>query len=274
MSIVSAASQPQPRSEPVASLSATERSHVRNAFAFAGLSLGLAVGATLAGTPPALLPFILALGPTVFAMAFAWREGNGALTRLLRTAATRPSRRAWYVVVALPIAWAFATVGVAIVLGEPTAGLFDKVVPAIFIIPLVVLLPAFAEEIAWRGYAVTRLLPAMSPLAAALVIAGPWALMHVFLQLPGQMNAGLEVWPTLLSLVGYSVVLTWVFLGSGGSVLLTALVHAGFNGFVPLMGGIDFDLAWAVRALLIAAVAIAIVAAGGLRRPAPHGKAG
>jgi hypothetical protein len=34
----------------------------------------------------------------------------------------------------------------------------------------------------------------------------PWAAMHLFSQLPGQMNAGLDWWPTVISLLGYSVI--------------------------------------------------------------------
>ncbi len=82
-------------------------------LAFAGLSVGLAAAATLSGVPPALVPFVLALGPTAFALVFAWREGDGALRRLLATAITRPNRRAWYALVALPVAWALTVVGVA-----------------------------------------------------------------------------------------------------------------------------------------------------------------
>ena len=141
---------------------------------FAGLSLALAAAATLGGVPPALVPFVLAIGPLVFALVFAWREGDGAVRRLLATATKRPNRRAWYALVVLPLAWALAVVGVAIALGDPSPGVFDKVFPAIVIVPLIVLIPAFAEEIAWRGYAVTRLLPSMSPLAAALFLGIPW----------------------------------------------------------------------------------------------------
>jgi membrane protease YdiL (CAAX protease family) len=232
---------------------------------FAGLSLGLAVAATLGRVPPALVPFVLAIGPLVLALVFAWREGDGAVRRLLSTAAKRPNRRAWYALVALPVAWALAVVGFAIALGDPAIGAFDKVFPAILIIPLLVLIPAFAEEIAWRGYAVTRLLPTMTPLAAAFVVGVPWAVIHLFLQLPGQMNAGLDWWPTLISLLSYSVILTWAFVGSGGSVLLVALVHAGLNGVAPLMGGLDVDRTWIIRALLTASIALAIVLLGGFR---------
>lgn len=237
---------------------------------FAGLSVALAAAATLGGVPPALVPFVLALGPLVFALVLAWREGDGAIRRLLATATTRPNRRAWYALVVLPVAWALAVVGVAIALGEPASGLFDKVFPAIVIVPLIVLIPAFAEEIAWRGYAVTRLLPSMTPLAAALLLGIPWAALHLFLQLPGQMNEGLDALPTVVSLLGYSVILTWAFVASGGSVLLVALIHAGLNGVAPLMAGVEVDHAWTIRAVLVAAIAVVVVVRGGLRIARPR----
>src|SRR4029078_6053095 len=124
-----------------------------SAFAFFGLRLGLAAGALYLSTPPAMLPFVLAVGPTIIAIALAWREGDGALGRMRRSLTRRPQRRIWYLVLAVPVAWAAATVLVTVLLGSATAGLFDNVFPAIFVIPLVVLLPAFAEELAWRGFA-------------------------------------------------------------------------------------------------------------------------
>jgi membrane protease YdiL (CAAX protease family) len=133
-----------------------------------------------------------------------------------------------------------------------------------------VFLPALAEEIAWRGYAISRLLPSMSPLAAALILAAPWIVLHAYLQLPGQMNDRLELWPTILSLASYSVLLTWVFVKTGGSVLLAALIHTGFNGVPPLMAQLDVDRAWAIRAVLVAVIAVVVIAFGGIRsRQAP-----
>jgi hypothetical protein len=114
----------------------------------------------------------------------------------------------------------------------------------------------------------------MSPLAAALLLGAPWALIHVFLQLPGQMNAGLEVWPTLVSLMAYSIILTGIYVASGGSVLLTALVHAGLNGVAPLMAGLETDRTWIIRAVLATGIAVAFVAGGALRRRNAGGLAG
>jgi membrane protease YdiL (CAAX protease family) len=141
--------------------------------------------------------------------------------------------------------------------------LFDRAFPAVLIIFLVVLLPALAEELAWRGFVLPRLMSAMSPLQAALVLAVPWTLVHVGLHLPGQMNEVLILWPLGLSIVSYSVILAWLFIRTGGSVLMTALFHAGLNAMSPLMVGIEPNTQWIIRNILAAVIAVAVIALGG-----------
>ena len=236
---------------------------------FVGLSLGLAAFAVVAGAPVALLPFVLAVGPAVIALVIAWREGHGALRLLLHSLTIRPADRRWYLVLVIPLLWSLGTVAVAVGLGEPVAGLFDALFPAVVIIPLVVLLPAFTEELAWRGFALSRLLSTMSPLRAALVLAVPWTLIHAFLFLPGQWYGDLAIWPMVVSIFSYSILLTWIFVGTGGSVLMTALFHAALNGVAPIMAGVDADSSWVIRNVIAAGIAIALVVLGGFRRPGP-----
>lgn len=251
----------------------SQSEQIRAAAWFIGLSLGLAAlaaSATLAAPDSeivaAYVPFVLAIGPAVIAVTLAWREGHGSAGRLWRSLGRRPAKARWYLVLLLPVLWAFAVVGVAVGLGEPTAGLFDDLLPGAVIIPLVVLLPAFAEELAWRGFATPRLMSVMSPLRTSLVLAIPWILLHLVLHLPGAVNESAAVWPTVLSVLAYSVLLTWIFVGTGGSVLLTALVHAGLNGVVPIMSGVDAEASWVIRAVLAAAIVVAVVGLGGFRR--------
>jgi hypothetical protein len=97
------------------------------------------------------------------------------------------------------------------------------------------------------------------------VLGVPWTLIHVGLFLPGQMNAGAAYWSMATQIMSMSVVLVWVYLGTGRSVLMAALVHALFNGLVPLTGGVDPELAWTIRGILWPILAIAIVALGGFR---------
>lgn len=235
---------------------------------FVGLCLALTALAALASAAmPALVPFALALVPALIALGLARREGHAAVRRVLRSLSIRPADRRWYLVLTIPVLWALGVVAVAAALGRSDPGPFDKLTTTALIIPLVVLLPAFAEELAWRGFALPRAMTVMSPLRASLLLAIPWALMHLVLQLPGGVNAEVAVWPTIVSIFAYSVILTWIFIGTGGSVLITALVHTGLNGIVPLMWGVDPEAAWAIRAVLAAIIAVTVIALGGLRRP-------
>jgi membrane protease YdiL (CAAX protease family) len=246
------------------------RNPVRDAALFVGITLALAALASVAviasGAQPTLLAFALALPPALVATLLAWREGNGAVGRLYRQLTVRPANPAWYLVLLIPLV-AFLTVDVvAVALGESSAGMFDEVFPAVLIVPLVVLLPAFAEEIAWRGYALPRTLTAISPLRAGIILGIPWALIHVPLYWPGQMNAGSAVWSMVTQVVAYSVILTWIYVGTGGSVLMTGLFHALANGLVPLTNGFDPNVVWDIRGVVFPIVAILIVALGGFRR--------
>ncbi len=260
--------QPQPQASAAESSSKITRPAASNgAVWFVSLCLTLAgVAALVSASAPGLVPFALALGPALIAVSLAWRAGGGELDGLRRSLTLRPADRRWYLVLLLPVGWALAVVVTAVVLGEPIDGLFATFGPIALVVLLVVLIPAFAEELGWRGYALPRLMTVMSPLAASLVLAVPWTVMHLVLLLPGGVNEGAELWPSVLSLFAYSVVLTWVYVGTGGSVLLAALVHAGLNGVVPLMAGVDADLSWALRAVVAAVIALAVVAFGGFRR--------
>ena len=245
---------------------------------YVGLTLAFAALATAAvlisGAEPTLLAFGLALPPALIAIGLAWREGNGALGRLLGSLTVRPANPMWYLVLLIPFGAFLAVDVVAVALGESAEGLFDDVFPAVLIVPLVVLLPAFAEEIGWRGYALPRTLTVMSALRAALVLAIPWALIHVPLYLPGQMNGGSAVWSMVTQIISYSVILTWIYVGTGGSVLMTGLFHALLNGLTPLTNGLDPFVAWDIRGVVFPIVAILVVALGGFRGLQPLVPAG
>ena len=257
-------------SQDLATISPDPRRGLVSLAVFVGVSLLLAAIAFLPAMPTDLAPFVLALGPVVIAVAIALWEGNDALSRLLRMLTKIPDNVLWFLAIAVPVAWALTVLIVAIFAGAPVEGLFDGVGLQSLLVLLVVLVPAFAEELAWRGFAVPRLLPFMSPLAAALVLAVPWTILHLPLMLvPGGINEELAVSPGVLALFSYSVILTWIFVGSGGSVLLVALVHAGLNGVVPIFQNLDTEQAWLLRALVAAVIAILVIVFGGVHRRTP-----
>ena len=243
---------------------------VRDVTWFAGLALLLtaaaAAGATALGPG---LQFLLALGPAVIALVLAWRTGT--LRQLIGTIRKRPAERRWYAVAILvPVIVSLGVVAVVMVLGMPNTGFLSGLTVTAAILPLVVFLPALAEEFAWRGFAFARLLGSMSPLAASLVLAAPWAVVHLALYLPGQPLEGTAVWPSVVSIVAMSVLTGWLYVRTGGSVLITTLFHTASNATTPLTWSVDPAAAWAIRPVLLGVFALAIVVLGGLRSPEPR----
>lgn len=85
-------------------------------------------------------------------------------------------------------------------------------------------------ELGWRGYALPRLLARFTPLGASLVLGVLWAAWHLpFALTLGSALDGIPLYWFLPSLMGASILYTWVFNGTGGSVLLAILFHAASN---------------------------------------------
>lgn len=88
------------------------------------------------------------------------------------------------------------------------------------------------EETGWRGFALPRLQRDRSALAASLTLAAFWIVWHLpsFLYLESYVRLGAKVIPGFaLGLMAGAVVFTWMYNGSGGSVLIAALGHATLN---------------------------------------------
>lgn len=86
------------------------------------------------------------------------------------------------------------------------------------------------EELGWRGFALPQLQRSYNALLSSLAIGIVWGLWH--LPLFWAHVPGYEVLPFhwyLVNTVALSVIFTWVFNSTSGSVLLVILFHATFN---------------------------------------------
>lgn len=98
------------------------------------------------------------------------------------------------------------------------------------ILAVVLLIPALFEEIGWRGLALPRLQDRHGALAASLIIGVVWGIWHLPIWFIPE--AGFSSLPFPIFVVfttAMSVLFTWLYNGSGGSVLLPALAHAAIN---------------------------------------------
>lgn len=78
------------------------------------------------------------------------------------------------------------------------------------------------EEYGWRGFALPRLQRSMSALWSAMLLGLVWGLWH----LPIWLAYGSDIPVYLLLIIGHSVIMTWIYNSTGGSMLMAMLVHA------------------------------------------------
>lgn len=235
-------------------------------LAFALLVLGLETATFLSRLDPELTPFVLVLIPPAAAtVVLAVSGGRGEIRTLVgRLGRWRVDAR-WYVAaIGIPLVEKLGVDLVGLAVGASTPRrLTEALTTSALIVPLVVLDPALLEELGWRGFGVqTAVDGGHSPAWAAAVIGLMFVLAHVPLYLPGYLYDGLPLWPAPIWLLAGSVLLTWIYLRTG-SVLLAGLMHAAFNGTVPLTWGLDPAWVWQARAFVLSAIAVIVLMISG-----------
>jgi membrane protease YdiL (CAAX protease family) len=92
------------------------------------------------------------------------------------------------------------------------------------------------EEPGWRGFALPRLQQQVGPVLGSLILGVLWALWHLPGYVGGWMGALNAV--TLLALIiggmAFSLVATWVYNNTKGSILLMILLHSSSNAAVAV----------------------------------------
>ncbi len=130
--------------------------------------------------------------------------------------------------------------------------------PWLVLVGLVLVVNGFGEETGWRGFLVQRLAPGRSLLRTSLLVSAVWVPWHLPLFWVSESYRSFGPMGTfgwVVSIVAGSVVLTWMYLGSGGSIWVVALWHTTYNMVTGTPAGADL----AAPALSAAVIATAIV---------------
>jgi hypothetical protein len=229
-------------------------------FAMATVALSAAVLRLVPGIGGAAL--VVFVPAAVACIVVGLRCGLGQVRRQFL------SRAAWRV----PPIWLLVGLGVALWLRAGVRALGWVVGPdlpwaSMVFLPavLAVFVLAVPEEIGWRAFALAALVDrGVQPLGASLLLAAPWALLHLSLVAPGQLNEGYPPVALLLTTISLGVILSWGFLSSGGSLAVATAMHGGQNAFSFLTGTLDPGSAATVGWLMAAvysAFALAVAAA-------------
>jgi membrane protease YdiL (CAAX protease family) len=177
-------------------------------------------------------------GPALAALLVtAWVSGRpGVLDLLARMGRLRMPLR-WWAATLSPLGFLGVALVVAALAGElPSLSDFGRYsgLPTVGIVAvaLLAILGASGEETGWRGFALPLLQRRYGALAAALLVTPIWALWHLplfftvatYRDLPPPAYLGF-----VFALACGSIVLTWLYNGTGGSVLACAVWHGLFN---------------------------------------------
>jgi uncharacterized protein len=216
----------------------------------------------------------LILGPTLSAFIMTGvTEGRMGVRRLLRRIVLWRVGFQWYLFALLGIP-AIILLSTVVVPGA-LASFKAAAVPStlfLYVVATPVLLfaggPVF-EEIGWRGFAVPRLQRLHRPLLGSIILGTLWALWHLPLFLIPSWDtphgSPLDVVLFVVWAVTITIIFTWVFNNTKGSVLLVILAHGSINsaavavyGIFPapgVTGGItNFVIGFGVVALVVVAL--------------------
>jgi membrane protease YdiL (CAAX protease family) len=241
-------------------------------FAFTWLVWGLIYAMHLSSAV-GYIPFLLgAAGPSIMAFAIsAIIGGKQEIKNLWRRITFWHVGLTWYLVA---LFFPALLVLAAIALFRLTGG----AVPAFtllprewYLIPVALLIGILIggpleEEFGWRGFAIVHLQKRQNALVASLIVGILWGLWHLpaFL-IPWSSQHGLPVILFLLHDIALSVIFTWIFNNTGGSVLLTMLAHGAFNvaitifPLLPSAAGSILPLEFAVGLLYAAAILVILI---------------
>ena len=117
------------------------------------------------------------------------------------------------------------------------------------------------EELGWRGFLLPELLKRYRPLAASVILGVIWGLWHLPIDIyAGYGLEGLAAVPVrVITAIALSILFTWFYLQSKGSLLIAMFLHTAANIY-PDLGFSGYDLSIALLALFIGIAALVVSA--------------
>jgi uncharacterized protein len=208
-------------------------------------------------------------GPAIAAMLVSWLALGGAGVRQLigRLGKWKVGLRWYAAAFGIPlVTWGVAVVVARVFFNSRMVATLTPVDLLIFPVSFfttALIKGPLTEEIGWRGFALPRMLEALRPLRASLALGLIWFSWHLPLLITDPTRPAL---PFALSVLAFSVILTWLHLATSGSLVIAVLFHAAVNTIasfvVPLFAPADQLTVWWVFVSAMAAAALTVARSG------------
>jgi len=226
-----------------------------------GIEWLLVIG--LASVVPSMIALLIGswLPNVVGILVTGMAGGRPALSELFNKVLLWRIPFKWYLAaILLPPAIAFLTIGVYRLLGYSSPA-FAPPSQLPLIILLCIFTGAMGEELGWRGTALPRLQARWNALISSLILGVLWGLYH----LPSFLLSGLPLKdapliPFMLGALGLTILVSWTFNHTSGSLVTVFLYHFAFN-FILNVTGIpnDSTLFWWLGWVCIVAAATVVI---------------
>lgn len=184
-------------------------------------------------TKPPITFYLAAFGPFTAALSLTYlNEGREGAKKLLEKGLFFGFEKAWLVPILL---FSPAIGGVALLLSVLTGGTAPDLIwlsdPSQIVTPFLgYLILAVGEEFGWRGYALPRFQRRHSAVVSSLILGLLWGAWHLPLFLiGGSLWEGTPAWSFMVTTMSLSILFTWIYNNTGGSLLAVTLFHATHN---------------------------------------------
>lgn len=215
--------------------------------------------------PPALQiagQFVIFVPGITAVVMLAKSDGRQAVSRLLKRAWDWKFNKIWLIPTLLLPAFMIAiTLSVKLPIEGQVFELGETAAP----IPLFAILLFFTggplEEFGWRGFALPRLLDKYSLLTAGLILGIIHGLWHVPLHfMDGTVQSAMPIWEFIAVTAVGSVVYTWIFVNTNGSLVPMLLHHWAGNLAAALLVYWDTTLGrWVFFAVQLVTVVLILL---------------
>ena len=219
-------------------------------------------------TSTPMVAFGPGLAALIVAAVVAGRQGIGVLVKQLGHWRVHPL---WYVIAILgPFVMTSLAAASVVATGAPSPDwwVYTDWPGLLVTLASTIVMVGIFEELGWRGFALPRMQRDRTALWAAIVLGVIWSLWHLpeLISNPTEREAV----PFLIAVLAWSVVLTWIYNSTRGSLLIVILFHAAINTalrfLMPTFEARYYALAWwAVAGMSILAAVAVIILAGSQR---------